>query len=509
MIPNTRSLLARISNRTKIIGAAIVVLAVTATASAGFIHLPLLSPSSSSPMVATMKPLSSDTIAPLEALDRATEAVAARVLPTVVQILVSGKAPVHSMQMPQNIPAPFRQFFGQGPFQQPRSEPFHALGSGVIVSPNGYIVTNNHVVDGATQVQVQLNNGRTYPAKVVGTDKDTDLAVVKIDASGLVSAQFGDSSLLEPGETVLAIGTPLGQASSVTRGIVSALNRPRNGSQDTRGSFIQTDAPINHGNSGGPLVNIHGQVVGINTEMLTDSGGSIGIGLAIPSNLVKSVATDLIEHGKVIRGYLGITVSQLTPGVATSLHEPNAEGALVDQVNVGSPAEQAGIKPYDVITDFNGTKITNSPQLTSVAGSAAPGSKAKLDILRDGKPMQITLTMGNFANAPTVDENAAANGNTPGSPKLGITVTPLTPDIRDQLQLPSGVNGLAVQSVDPDGPAAMKLTRGDVIEQVNQKPVTSIAGLEAQLKATPAGGDVLLMVYRQGSNLIVPVSPQP
>ncbi|TAN24255.1 MAG: Do family serine endopeptidase [Acidobacteria bacterium] len=508
MIPNSRPLLARLSNRTKVIGAAIVVLAVTATASAGFIHLPRLS-SGGSPMVATMKPLSADTIAPLEALNRATVAVAARVLPTVVQIQVSGKAPARSIEMPQNIPAPFRQFF-QGPFQQPHAQPFHALGSGVIVSPNGYIITNNHVVDGATQVQVMLNNGRTYPAKVVGTDKDTDLAVVKIDAPGLISAQFGDSNQLAPGQTVLAIGTPLGEASSITRGIISALNRPRNGSQDTRGNFIQTDAPINHGNSGGPLVNIRGQVIGINTEMLTDSGGSIGIGLAIPSDLVKSVATDLIEHGKVIRGYLGITVSQLQPGVATSLHEPDAQGALVDQVNAGSPADQAGIKPYDVVTDFNGTKITTSGQLTSIAGSAAPGTKATVNILRNGKPMQFTLTMGNFANAPTADETASAGSSDNGTtPKLGLTVTPLTPDIRDQLHLPAGVNGLAVQSVEPDGPAAMRLTRGDIIEQVNQKPVTSIAALEAQLKATPAGGDVLLMVYRQGSNLIVPITPQP
>ncbi|MGH9413376.1 MAG: Do family serine endopeptidase [Terriglobales bacterium] len=516
---NARRVFTRISNRTKIAAAAIVILAVTATASAGFIHLPFLAASGGKAMVATMRPLSADTIAPLEALDRATEAVTERVLPTVVRIQVEGNAPTHARRMmPQDIPEPFRQFFQHGPLQQqPQAHGFVAVGSGVIVSPNGYIVTNNHVVASASKVQVQLNNDRIYPAKVIGTDKDTDLAVVKIDANDLTSAAFGNSSLLQPGETVLAVGAPLNEAFSVTRGIISALNRPRNmtpsgPNPDMRGNFIQTDAPINHGNSGGPLVNIHGQVIGINTEMLTDSGGSVGIGLAIPSNLVKSVAADIIQNGKVIRGYLGISVEPLQPGEAIALHSPNAKGVVVAQVNADSPAAQAGIKPYDIVTKFKGTAISNGGDLQVVAGDAAPGTKATMDVLRDGKPMQFTVTMGNFTNAPgssaaAADEGSGASGTTP---KLGLTVTPLTPEIRNQLQLPADVNGLAVESVEPNGPAQLAgIGQGDVIEEVQQHPVTSVAGLEKQLKATPAGGDILLMVHQRGGNYIVSVTPQP
>ncbi|MGH9476929.1 MAG: Do family serine endopeptidase [Terriglobales bacterium] len=514
MTTNTRRVFARISNP-KIIAAAIVVLAVTATAWAGLIHIPGVSANHTSPMVATMKPLTPDTIAPLEALNRATVALAQHVMPTVVEIQVEGRQKRPGMQMaaPQQIPEPFRQFFffgGNGQMQSPpAAQPFRALGSGVIVSPDGYIVTNNHVVKGANKIQVVLHDQKTYSARVVGTDAATDLAVVKIDATGLTSAAFGDSSQLQPGQTVFAIGAPLGQGFSITSGLISALNRQRDGGPDMRGNFIQTDSNINHGNSGGPLVNIDGQVIGINTEMLTSQEGYANIGFAIPSNLVKSVASDLITSGKVVRGYLGIDVMPLTPNIAASLNESNASGVVVAQVNPGSPAATAGLKPYDVVTKFNGSRIENGGDLQVVAGAAAPGARATVNVLRDGKPMTFTVTMGNFTSAPGTNAAVATNTNSAGTPTLGATVAPLTPELRSQLQLPGSVNGLVVESVTPEGPAATAgLTRGDIIEQANRKPVTSVAGLEKQIASTPAGRDLLLMVERNGSDFILPITPQ-
>lgn len=514
MNSNVRSVLTRISPRSRWAGAALAVaLAVTVSAATGLIHLPL-SGGDPSPLVSNMAPIPAATIAPLAALDRATEAVAERVTPAVVSIQVVGQQKMRMQQLdPNNIPEPFRQFFS-GPFQGgPRTRTFQALGSGVIVSPDGYIVTNNHVVRDADKLQVTLHDQRTFPAKVVGKDAATDLAVVKIEASGLTSAAFGDSSQLKPGQTVIAIGNPLGQDFSVTRGIISATERNRSlaDGPDARGSFIQTDAPINHGNSGGPLVNAEGQVIGINTEMLSSSGASAGIGFAIPSNLVESVAASLIKHGKVVRGYLGIQVTDLTPDEAQSLNAPNAHGALVNQVNAGSPAQSAGIKPYDVITSFNGEKVSNGSDLQVVAGAAAPNSVAKVGILRDGKPLTVSVSMGDYANAPGSGEAASSDSgdDSHGTPKLGISVTPLTPNLRSQLQLPDDVNGLVVESVTPSGPAMIAgLSQGDVIEQVNQHPVSTVEGLRRQLEAVPAGRSVLLMVHRSNGNFIIPVHPQ-
>src|SRR6185437_2565790 len=302
-----------------------IVLSAAVVASAAFIRI-----HDDKTISSNLPAFSENTIAPLLALDRATEAIAARITPAVVYIRVSGKtAPSRASgqgQMdPSQIPEPFRQFFQFGPGEmQPQPQYFSAQGSGVIVSPDGYIVTNNHVVHGATTVDVILNDKREFDgAKVVGTDANTDLAVVKINATGLPSASFGDSSLLKPGQSVLAIGDPLGMDFSVTRGIVSATGRSRTQSDGSNsyGSFIQTDAPINHGNSGGPLVDAQGDVVGINTEMLSTSGASAGIGFAIPSDIVQPIAESLIKNGKVVRGYLGIDVTDLPPGVADSLNE--------------------------------------------------------------------------------------------------------------------------------------------------------------------------------------------
>lgn len=505
----TRSVSARIPGRVAFYAIGIAALATTMVFATGLAHLP--GHDAASPLVTTMAPVPDSSIAPLLALDRATEAVAAQVTPTVVYISVSGRTkPDIAQQQPdeQDIPAPFRQFFQ---FQRPQPQDFRALGTGVIVSPDGYIVTNNHVVKDANHVSVTLNDKREFDAKVVGTDAATDLAVVKINATGLTSAAWGDSSQLRPGESVLAIGDPMDVGISVTRGIVSALDRSRLGDgPNSRGSFIQTDAPINHGNSGGPLVNARGQVVGINTEILSQSGASDGIGFAIPSNLVKPVAESLIKNGKVVRGYLGIDVTDVTPRIADSLNESGTQGALVDQVVAGSPAAAAGVKPYDVVTGLNGNTISTGTDLQTLAGAVAPGSKVNLAIMRDGKPMQLTLTAGDYANAGNDSaEPASSSSSESAGPKLGVNVQALTPDVRNQLQLPDSVNGVVVASVTPGGPAMLAgIANGDVIEQINRHAVTSPEGLRRQLSQAPAGKDVLLLVHKANGDFILPIHPE-
>lgn len=511
MNTNARSVLARISTKTSLYGAGLAVLAAAVLLSTGFVRIPGLA-GNSSPMAANVAPVADSTIAPLLALDRATEAVAERITPAVVNIQVVGRSAAAASQPgPNDIPAPFQQFFFQGPMR-PQPQVFQALGTGVIVSPDGYIVTNNHVVDGATHVQVTLNDKRQFDAKVVGTDKATDLAVVKITASGLTSAAWGDSSQLKPGQTVLAIGDPMGMDFSVTRGIVSAVNRSRwrSDGPDARGVFIQTDAPINHGNSGGPLVDARGEVVGINTEMLTSSGASAGIGFAIPSNLVKPTAASLIKNGKVVRGYLGIEVTDLSPNVADSLNEPGAQGALINQVNADSPAASAGLKPYDVVTQFEGHSVATGSDLQTMAGGAAPGTTVHLQVMRNGKATQVAVTLGDF---DTANGNLAASASSASSansaPKLGMSVAALTPDIRSQLQLPATVAGVVVESVTPGSPAMVSgIANGDVIEQVNQHPVTTVEGLQQQLRLAAAGKDLLLLVHRSNGDFILPVHPR-
>src|SRR5271155_3863660 len=315
-------------------------------------------------------PLDDNSVSALVSLDNAVEAVAARVTPAVVNVAVTSRGSEQSTsdqgqgQM-QGLPPGFSQFFGPGgPFgqtpQQPQIE--HGIGSGIIISPDGYIVTNNHVVDGAVQVRVTLNDRRTFNAKVIGTDKLTDLAVIKIDAHGLPNIPWGDSTKLRPGQTVLAFGSPFGYFQfSVTRGIVSAVDRPNPYSDDPRkpGDFIQTDAAINPGNSGGPLVDAHGELIGINTFIISGSGSFAGAGFAIPSQIVKSVADELIKNGTVHHGYLGISMNDVTPENAGFFNLPDATGAIVSQVTPDSPAGHAGIKSGDVLRELNGNRVVN------------------------------------------------------------------------------------------------------------------------------------------------------
>ena len=480
-------------------------------------------------MISSPPPMDDNSVSSLVALDSAVEAVAARVTPAVVNVAVTSRgSSMHEMggdqedqdgqdgqgqgqgfgqgqgQM-QGLPPGFSQFFGQMPHgmmrpQQPQQVE-HGIGSGIIISPDGYIVTNNHVVDGAVQVRVTLNDRRVLNAKVVGTDKLTDLAVIKVDAHDLPSIAWGDSTKLKPGQTVLAFGSPFGYFQfSVTRGIVSAVNRDNPYKEDARklGGYIQTDAAINPGNSGGPLVNARGELVGINTFIISNGGSFAGAGFAIPSQIVRATAEQLIKTGAVHHGYLGISLNDVTPANASFFKLNEATGAIVAQVTPDSPASRAGLKNGDVITELDGHKIVNGSALQVAVSEDTPGTEIKLGVIRNGSPETVNVKVGEYKKNSEVasDGDAAA----PQKGKLGLAVAELTPDVRQQLHIPSQVNGVAVQSVRPASPAEdAGLTAGDVILEVNRKPVASAEQFVNDAHAAPAGKDLLLLVWSQGN----------
>jgi serine protease Do len=460
-------------------------------------------------------PLDDNSVSSLVSLDNAVEAVAARVTPSVVNVSVTSRVTGdqeneddqdsgnNAPNVPNGIPPGFRQFFGpgfggqQGP-QQPQIE--HGIGSGIIVTPDGYIVTNNHVIQGATQIRVTLNDRRVLTAKLIGADKLTDLAVIKINEKNLPCIAWGDSTKLHPGQTVLAFGNPFGNFPfTVTRGIVSALDRPNPYSNDRRkpGAFIQTDAAINPGNSGGPLVDARGELIGINTFIISGSGSFAGAGFAIPSQIVKATADELIKSGTVHHGYLGISMNDVTPENASFFNLPDATGAIVSQVTADSPAGHAGLKSGDVLRKLNGTEIVNGGALQVAVSQVSPGTTISLGILRDGKPETVSVKVGEFHGNTEVAENSDTPAGHAG--KLGVSVDNLTPDVRQQLNIPSQVNGAAVASVKPGSPAEdAGLTPGDVILEVNRHPVQNAETFASQVHSVPAGKDILLLVWSRG-----------
>jgi serine protease Do len=464
-------------------------------------------------MISYAAPMDDHSVAALTSLDQAMEALTARVEPTVVNVAVTSRQSSDSnsdsdsggQSQLQDLPPGIRQFFGQmGPMarpQQPQLE--HGIGSGVIISPDGYILTANHVIDGAVNVRVTLHDRRILSARVVGADKLTDLAVLKVDANNLPSIAWGDSTKLEPGQTVLAFGSPFGYFQfSVTRGIVSALNRPNPFADDPRkpGGFIQSDAAINPGNSGGPLVDAHGELVGINTIIATNSGSFAGAGFAVPSQIARATAEQLIKHGKVDHGYLGIGMNDVTPDNAHFFNLPDASGAIISQVTPDSPAARAGLKQGDVIAQLNGEKIVNGGALQIDVSEMAPGTKIALGILRNGTPMTVDVTVGQFHAAGTqVASNDDQSGDAkPG--KLGLAVSDLTPDARQQFNVPAGVQGVAVETVRPASPAdEAGLQPGDVILEVDRHPTTSANQFVSEVHQNPAGKDVLLLVWSRGN----------
>jgi serine protease Do len=453
-----------------------------------------------------------NSIAPLTSLDNAMEAVASRVTPAVVNVAVTSKRSSEfatSDGQMQGLPPGLQQFFGPM-FQQPAQPQIqHGVGSGIIISPDGYIVTNDHVVDGATQIKVTLNDRRILSAKVIGVDKLTDLAVLKVNASDLPTIAWGDSTKLEPGQTVLAFGSPFGYFQfSVTRGIVSAVNRPNPYSDDARkpGGYIQTDAAINPGNSGGPLVNSRGELVGINTFIISNSGSFAGAGFAIPSQIVRATTEQLIKSGKVEHGYLGIGMNDVTPDNAHFFNLQDATGAIVSQVTPDSPASRSGLKTGDVISQLNGQKMVNGSALQVAVSEMAPGTKITLGVLRDGKTTTLNLTVGQFHGNTEIADNGGEDGQPNG--KIGIEVGNLTAEARQQYDVPDQVHGVLVQNVRSGSPADdAGIQPGDVILEVDRKPADSASQFASAVHQNKDGKELLMLVWSKGNSSYRTIHP--
>ena len=375
------------------------------------------------------------------------------------------------------------------------------MGSGVIVSPDGYIITNNHVVDGASELTVTLPDKREFKAKIVGTDPKTDLAVVKINASNLPYVRWGDSSKLQVGEYVLAVGNPFGLNSTVTLGIVSALGRGHMGITQYE-DFIQTDAAINPGNSGGALVNTAGELIGINTAIVSQTGGYQGVGFAVPANMAKPVYESLVKTGKVVRGYLGVAIQELTQNLAKSFGLKQAKGALVSSVAEDSPAERAGIKQGDVIVAYQGNPIEDPAVLQREVTRTPVGTKATLKVIRDGREQEVTATIGEqsetakVASADSSMENALA----------GVEVQSLDLQTARELGLHGKVQGVVVVNVEPDSLADRAgLAQGDVIKEINRQPIKSVRDYEKIASNLKKDESVLLLINRRGTALFITV----
>lgn len=427
-----------------------------------------------------------------------------KVAPSVVYVYSTRtvRRPDISDLLPFNDPT-LRRFFGDQ-FDQDNSQSVperkeHGLGSGVLVSKDGYLLTNNHVVEGADEVKVALaDNKKQYPAKVVGRDSKTDLAVLKIEGGDLPFAAFGDSDTLQVGDIVLAVGNPFGVGQTVTMGIISATRRGGMGIEQYE-DFIQTDAAINPGNSGGPLVDTEGRLIGINTAILSRTGGFQGVGFAVPVNLAKQVMEQIIKTGQVVRGFLGVSVQNLTPELAKAFNVPSGEGALIGGVAEGGSADAAGLKSGDVIVEFEGKKVQDSRQLMLLVGSMAPGSKAKVKAIRDGKEASFEVTLKQMPENPTGSDDEP-EGPSASDALAGVSVSDLNPTNRQRLNSPPDLQGALITRIDRDSPAFESGVRaGDVIQEIDRKKVTNAA--EAVAAAKKAKGDqVLLRLWRQGGS---------
>jgi serine protease Do len=427
--------------------------------------------------------------------------VVKNVLPSVVNIS-SSKVVKGTPEMGAQLDPFFRQFFGEegGPFNVPKDRREKSLGSGVIVSPEGYILTNNHVVDGATNVRVTLSDKRELEARIVGADPKTDIAVLKIEVSNLKPVTLGDSSKVEVGDTALAIGNPFGVGQTVTKGIISATGRGNLGIEDYE-DFIQTDAPINPGNSGGALINDRGELVGINTAIISHgSGGSQGIGFAVPVNLAHQVMDQILKNGKVVRAYMGILPQDMTPEMAKAFGEKDARGVVVGDVSPNSPASEGDLERGDILLEVNGKPVTDSNQLRMSISMMQPGTRVQVKVLRSGNQKEISLKL---AEMPTESAKAESDDdNGPTKALEGVEVTNLTPRTAERLGLPAAATGVVVADIDPASKIADSgLRKGDVIQEVNHQPVKNVSEFQSAVKR--AGSDPLLLVNRQGRTLFI------
>jgi serine protease Do len=418
--------------------------------------------------------------------------IARAVKPAVVNVSTRGDREGGGEELLRELPG-LREFPGRPPRRSVRG-----VGSGFVINADGYVVTNNHVVADASDIRVKLADGREVPGKVVGGDAKTDLALLKVEATGLPVIPLGDSSRLEVGEPVMAVGNPFGLEQTVTTGIVSATGRAIGaGPYD---DFIQTDASINPGNSGGPLVNARGEVVGVNTAIASGSGGSVGIGFAIPTNLAKPIVAQLAETGRVTRAWLGVSIQPLTRELATSFGLPDTTGALVSSVMDDSPAARSGLKPGDVITMYDGRPVARSADLPRAVAETPVGREVPIEVVRDGKRLALTVKV-----AQLDEPDRRASADEPSATRLGIAARPVPPELARARNLPEG-RGILVERVEEGSKAQNAgIAAGDVIVEVNRTPVASVGALQGALAKHPAGKPVLLLVNREGQSLYLTV----
>src|SRR5437588_1624854 len=452
----------------------------------------------------------SKQVASLEALNRERRALVSSVIPSVVAVKTSKKIPV---QRERGLDL-FEFFYGnQRRFRNPNDQALvqNSLGSGVVVTNEGHIITNNHVVDQVDESEVQLSDGRTKKARLIGADSQVDLAVLKIDDPGVKPLKLADSDTVQAGDFVLAIGNPFGFEETVTDGIISSKMRPNR--TDAFGDLLQTNAAINPGNSGGPLINLRGEVIGINVAIISRSGGSQGIGFAIPSNTVRTALESLLKQGRIIRGYLGIQTRPVQPGQ----NGAGSEGVLVDEVIPGSPAAEAQLQKGDIIRKFNEHEVKNLPALRSLIAQAGLNKKVELEIDRDAKPMTVATEIKeepiDYPTARVSPRQEQPQPQTPPEPSdqgeaasgglASIHVSDLTPDMARQLDLPNNVRGVVVTNVEPDSGAA-ELQKGDVIEEINQQPVASVSDYNKIVAALdPAQAQVLSVCRHRMRSFLV------
>jgi serine protease Do len=437
--------------------------------------------------------------------------VVKKILPAVVNIASSKiiRSPNKGPMAPFFSDPFFQQFFGDEfsrQFRIPQEQRERSLGSGVLVSPDGYILTNNHVVEGASDIKISLADKREFEAHIVGTDSKTDVAVLKIEAKNLPVMTFGDSSKMQVGDFALAVGNPFGVGETVTMGIISATGRGGLGIEDYE-DFIQTDAAINPGNSGGALVNVGGELIGLNAAIISGGGGNQGVGFAVPVNMARNVMEEILKHGKVTRGWLGISIQTLTPAMAKAFGQTGqVRGALVTDVTPDSPAARSGLQRGDIVLEMNGEPVTDSRALSLKIATLAPGTTVRLKVSRDGRDRDISVTLGELPSKKSRTEETG--GGAGAGPRFGISVEPLTPQLARQLGLSPQTTGVVIDDIQP-GSAAEEagLHRGDVIQSVNHKPVKSVDELQSALRQ--AGNEpALLLIDRGGNHLFIVVEPQ-
>jgi len=442
-------------------------------------------------------------------LSKAFQQAAERIRPSVVGIHAKRRIAARQEARPEQIPDlpdEFKRFFGEDSFERyfrqrvpQRDFVQRGFGTGVIVSEDGHIVTNSHVIRGAQEIKVRLEDGRDFVAKVIGSDDQSEIAVIRIDATGLSAATLGDSEALKVGQWVLAVGNPFHLAQTVTAGIVSARGRSNVGIADYE-NFIQTDAAVNPGNSGGPLINLAGEVVGINTAIASRTGGYMGIAFAIPSNMVRSVTNQLVEHGRVDRGLMGIMVQDLTPSLATSFGYEGKDGALVADVSADGPAARAGIKSGDILTRLNGESVTSTSELRNTIAGLRPGTVVHLDYFREGHTRSIEVKLAAVGGGRT-----ETTGHSPDRPsQLGLEVQDATPELMDQLGNDRNQSGIVVKDFTPGGSADdAGIKMADVIIAVNGKRVTDTESYRREIARSRSQGGIRLQILRKGMRTYV------